>query len=577
MTKSCICWLTTGLLMLLTIWGIPAQAQQLIKPTGRTQTVNGTKYYYHIVQDGQTVYSIARAYGLHYSNAVVKTDIHSLNVGDTVWLPYTSQSSAAVMKAIGTTQVEDPTITITVAPKQTLYSLAKEYGTTVEKLTELNPEVQTTGLKAGQQLRVPKSQGSTSTTRPTPTQPSAPVKRPTTPTTPTTHQPPAQQVEHSAASSATIRERRQADRVTVSLILPLYLARIDEISTSKFDVEQRGRKDYKSFEFIQFYEGILMGIDALEQMGVNITLNVVDMPSSGAEDIIASYNQHNVGASDCIIALLQKDAFSTVASLAAKDNVFIVNPMATRPEIVTNNPYVVKYMPSTAGTVRAILDEISRSYPGSELFVVHSGARAESETLKELQRQLPSYSIKYTLFNWSVAAKLSNTLKASKNPVVLAIYDQGRDKNRIFATQLLNRLASAKSSHPTLFTMTNYMKELSDVDYSMLQQTDYHFPYPTYLDYNNTRHKDFVDAFRQRFKTEPTNDYAAVAHDLILYIGAAINSRGTDFWKDANAVRPQSMLFPIRLTRDATNNGYENQATALYMMQDYKLIPVNTR
>ena len=76
---------------------------------------------------------------------------------------------------------------------------------------------------------------------------------------------------------ATIRPRVNPQSIVVSLMMPLNLSQMDKISTSKFDVEQRGKTTYKSLEFIQFYEGLLLGLEKLEKRGYNVTLNVVDV------------------------------------------------------------------------------------------------------------------------------------------------------------------------------------------------------------------------------------------------------------------------------------------------------------
>ncbi len=49
----------------------------------------------------------------------------------------------------------DVTITHIVLPKETLYSLSKEYGITMEAICELNPELKTSNLKKGAKLKFP--------------------------------------------------------------------------------------------------------------------------------------------------------------------------------------------------------------------------------------------------------------------------------------------------------------------------------------------------------------------------------------------------------------------------------------
>ena len=71
--------------------------------------MNGRKYYVHIVEKGQTVYSITKAYRVESYDAITHVDIHSLHPGDTVWIPFRGQfteseereaSMAAVFAAV---------------------------------------------------------------------------------------------------------------------------------------------------------------------------------------------------------------------------------------------------------------------------------------------------------------------------------------------------------------------------------------------------------------------------------------------------------------------------------------------
>ena len=64
-----------------------------VKVSTETQVMHGRKYYVHIVEKGQTVYSISRAYKVESYDAVTHVDIHFLHPGDTVWLPVRGQFS----------------------------------------------------------------------------------------------------------------------------------------------------------------------------------------------------------------------------------------------------------------------------------------------------------------------------------------------------------------------------------------------------------------------------------------------------------------------------------------------------
>lgn len=566
MTKSkhLFRWLT----LTLALCAGSAFAQNTVVPSGVTQTLNGKKYYIHVVEPGQTVYAIARAYGLHYSQAVIKTDLHHLTAGDTVWLPVNEKSSAVVKQTTG--HVEAASFKeIVVEQGQTLFGLARIHNTTVAKLEELNPEVKTSGLKAGQRLRVPtsaqpavvrpneKQQGQYRYQAEKPKPAVAPAPTPTATASETT--------------IPAIRDRISRDKVYITIMMPLHLDQMDEISTTKFDLDQRGKRDYRQFEFIQFYEGLLLGVEQLEAMGCSVRLNVVDVPIEHDDTIAHLYSSHQVAQSDLVIALLQRKGFDALARLAKQDHVFVVNPLATRHELINGNPYAVKYMPSDNGVANVLLRSIANEYPDAHLYIIHSGGREEQAMKTALEQKLQNAKIPYTFFDWSQNAKLATTLKASATPVVVSIYDRGRDKNRIYATQLLNRLSSLKNERLVLYTPGNFITEIPDVDFQQLQRVDYHMIYPAFLDYDNSIHRKFVDSFNEHYKTEPVGPYAGVAHDIVLYFAYGINSAGSEFWKRLNTPSPDGMLFPIQLKQTAADSGIENQQVDLYRMNNLRL------
>lgn len=693
-----------------------------VRLSDKTQRVGGKEYYIHIVEQGQTLFSIARAYGLKYYDAVIKTDIHLMKVGDTVWLPRNEYSVAAVTTAAGVATTTERTHYIKVEAGQTLYSISREYGVTVEQIVEANPELENSQLKAGQMLKVPprnapkaSSEGNnTQANKPTATdnqlnkqaeeqkkieeqkkaeeqkkieeqkrldeekriaeqkrldeekrvaeekrlaeqkrldeekrvaeqkrleeekrlaeqkrveeerriaeqkrleeqklleeqkrqaeagkaEPAVqneeaaakPQPRVIVNPYPFTEVPtgfPTTQAGYYNFSTVSgfnyqVRDLQSKDRICVTVMMPLHLNEIEGISTSKFDIEQRGKKQYKVFEFVQFYEGILMALDELQGQGYNVLLNVVDVVSTKPADVEAAFESHGVANSDFIIALLVKEPFDKLAQLAKKYQVFVINPFSSRVDVVKDNPYVVKYMPSTEGVVKSMLDLVATKHRNGHLYLMHSNNKSvvseEHEYFEEFQKQLAARKdIKYTLFDWAANGKLISAMKSTDDNVIVSIYNQDGNKNTVYATTLLNRLSSLTSHVPTLMTVNNFfLTEVKSVDYDQLQHLNYTSVTTGHLDYNNPRHKDFIDTYKTKFRTEPNTLYAGVAHDITLFFVKALTSKGAEFWRNPqNFQTPTDLLFPLRLKQQSPTGGYENQAPDIYQMQSYKLIKVN--
>ena len=482
----------------LTAWA-QAPGTTPVTVSHETQMLHGRKYYVHIVEKGQTVYSISKAYKVQSYDAVTHVDIHFLHPGDTVWLPVRGQFSSAAEEneaAQGkpaTPQAEQPS--------------QPEAVPSVEKQTEkqvVPPQVRKTG-----------------------------------------------------------------NVLKVAVMMPLHLDQVDQISTSKFDIEQRGKKSYKQFEFIEFYEGILLALDRLAEDGISLELNVVDVSENSAAKVEEAFVSHHVGQSDFVVALLLRDAFDKAAELARQAGVYIVNPMATRSELCAENPYMVKIQPSMEGMVTLMLRNMKVERPEGHLYIIHSNSKNEKPLLDELKRQLDArQDIPYTIFNWSQSAKLSGVLKKTPNCHVLSIFDQNKDNNRVFSGNLLNRLAAFKNDPPTLYTFSDWTRDYVDIDFAQLQQLNYH-TYSTSWDMTNEVHVGFLQAYRTRFGTEPSSPLAAAGYDLMLYIGNGLGRKNNAFWQSPGNTLP-TLIQPMHLSRHGA--GLENDKAQLYRMEGLRFV-----
>ena len=104
---------------------------------------------YHTVEKGDTLYSLAKKYG------VTMDDIRSANGMGSANDLYIGQKLSIPAKASGTITYES----YTVKAGDTLYSIAKRSGITVDKLRFLNDLDASSVLKTGQRLKIPSVSG----------------------------------------------------------------------------------------------------------------------------------------------------------------------------------------------------------------------------------------------------------------------------------------------------------------------------------------------------------------------------------------------------------------------------------
>ncbi len=124
-----------------------------------TVSAKQEKYIKHTVSKGETVTIIAQKY------KVTPFDIYKLNPDsqngiqlNSVLLipPSTVAATASVTQSKG-----NPPTTHLVQPKETLYSISKQYNVSIEELKAANGDLLNNGLKTGQNIKIPASAGNT--------------------------------------------------------------------------------------------------------------------------------------------------------------------------------------------------------------------------------------------------------------------------------------------------------------------------------------------------------------------------------------------------------------------------------
>ena len=124
------------------------------------------KYVKHTVAQGETITMIAQKY------KVTPYDIYKLNpdsqkgieLNSVLLIPPTAAKPtfSAVPKQTSPKTTGNPT-THLVKPKETLFSLSRQYGVTVDAIKSANAELLKDGLKIGQTIKIPSAEASQET------------------------------------------------------------------------------------------------------------------------------------------------------------------------------------------------------------------------------------------------------------------------------------------------------------------------------------------------------------------------------------------------------------------------------
>lgn len=174
----------------------------------------------------------------------------------------------------------------------------------------------------------------------------------------------------------------------VALLIPLYLNEIGNISLTPEGVS-KSRKS-KSMTFLPFYEGFKIAVDSLvNHYGLHLDLTVIDVTENTgtAQNAVDRLRNENL---DMIVGPFFSKSFDVVQEYANSQGIVIVNPMSARESIVADKPFVVKVKPSASGQLLQLASLVNQYYGDSNVSILCQKSFAEnsSDCLDEMERVL---------------------------------------------------------------------------------------------------------------------------------------------------------------------------------------------
>lgn len=134
-----------------------AQDGEITNRSTSTQHIDGREYYLHAVLRGQTLYSIARAYGVPVEAIIHENPDLSdgLRYDQIIRIPVIEEKQEVPREVKShAPRPEGEYVEHTVNPQETLFGLSRKYDVSIETILYYNPYARG-GLKIGQLLRIP--------------------------------------------------------------------------------------------------------------------------------------------------------------------------------------------------------------------------------------------------------------------------------------------------------------------------------------------------------------------------------------------------------------------------------------
>lgn len=385
------------------------KAEKKAEKEEKKEAKNGGQNIVHEVQPKETKYSIAKKYGITLEELEKKNPEakEGLKIGQVLAIKGSAPKVEIAEKKSETPKQETPKQETAeagfgkyeVKPKETLYSLSRQFGLSQNDLTDLNPELKD-GVKVGMILKVPNT---------------LPLAN---------------------ASSKNFTDLTKSlstkERKELVLLLPFNVSKIEGDTTSS--VQARLKKDNFLNMTLDFYSGALVAIDSAKTLGLNIDVKILDSQENrNSSSISSTFVQNNLTKADVVVGPFYQAHAEKTAEMLNKSNVPVISPLSKDSGKLYSNLYqsmptvdylksaMFDYMNSKNGNIVAVVDPkkastrkyISDNYSNVKFASFTDKGGLSPESLKSLLvKNQMNYVVMETASIWMIKSTISALLAA---------------------------------------------------------------------------------------------------------------------------------------------------------------------
>ncbi|MCB0396506.1 MAG: LysM peptidoglycan-binding domain-containing protein [Flavobacteriales bacterium] len=552
----------TGLMLCCT----PGQTSAQVDQVSDTIVENGKTFKRVYIEKGMTLYALSRKYGVEITqilddNEEVKKK--GLKEGQWVLIPVASSPIKKNKQKMAENR-NPPDVKTGPAPRptgftyhtvekgETMYSIAREYGLTIDRITMENPELRQDGLKAGMELRIPVVAAERIA------------------------------MEDWPAPDSTVNglfpdtNLAAPGNYNLALFLPLYLDENDTLRKKRLESTQPADHPYaqESVMALDFYQGFLVAGETMKNVSSKFSVKVFD--TAGDSAIVSrTVRTTSLDRCDLIIGPWSAKPFSALDPYLKSHPVDVVSPFLSRERGGNDSAAFVQLSSTSESHVKALARHTSKHVKKHNILVVHLSTdediRLKDTYVRTLYGLVDSSKVKLKVINYSKERieGVRSSLSATDTNVVFFVCREYALISDLVSKLNYTRLKS-KGQVIVLMGLHNWLN-MENIDVAYFHNLYLHIPRSFNINYTDSAVGQFVNAYRERFHREPTN-FSFMGYDLSLYCLTMLHRYGRHPFQYATNLTWEGLQtsFTLAMTR---RNVWDNQYSKVFVLKDFELIP----
>lgn len=516
----------------------------------------------HTVNRGETGYSIARRYSIAFSTLLEDNpgvDFTRLPVGQKLRVRKSEMgdsSLGAIREDLD--EYRDALNSVTagydyhvVGRGETLYSLSKAYGVSVDSLKSAN-DLQNDAIQVGAMLKIP-VEGKTLGAVPSEAEVSTPD--PVREKRPEDAKVPEYTLFPGARDRSGLKHLSSSESVDVALLLPF---------TSGSGKPNRS--------MAEFYQGALLALEDLKAGGADVALDVYDTKRS-AEEVERIVSSPDFAATDIIIGPVYEEAAAPAVDFAVSHRIAMVSPLASMSG--SSASVVYQMAPDDEAKYRKLAELVRGGEEKNVVFV--SGDKNDSELereMKSLFAGVPYKEYRYVK-GATTADRMADLIANGENLFVVLATDEISSEQILAAISSAHNNLTARSLRNADISVAapSHWARFSKIDKNLFFKLKVAYVTSYHADRNDKEVQRFDNRYIKAYGVQPSL-YSYRGYDAVKMFAGSAKARGDNFAVKLENASPELLQMPYKFGQREAKGMFVNDEWALVRYLDNYTIEV---
>ncbi len=326
-----------------------------------------------------------------------------------------------------------------------------------------------------------------------------------------------------------------------------------------FNLEQR-EYDATNLKMLDFYEGFLLAVDELRLDGLFADIHAYDETLYDSIGINRLTVSPELKKMDVIIGPYNNNNVARMVEFVSKNDISLVVPFASRENYTTLSDKVFQLNAPQTLFYGKVYDAFIRENADKNIIFMHTNERGDNEMYYAgFKKSLSDKGINYKVIDiHSMSEKLMPMLSSDSTNVIVSVApSEGAFKRMV---HVLDGVPGVGTKEISVFGLSNWL-QFAEANKESFQKYKCKFFTKFLYDDSDALVQKFTRNFQKNFKRAQSKSYpmyGAMGFDLGMYFLTGFYRHGDNFFENINGLRVITLQNPLLFERNTRSQGYYN-------------------